>query len=383
MNLRLNTFKNPKSLKVLGLNFIIMKKHFLTLGLLLTVLPFGCNKNDDKNGHPVVEDSFIRAADVSFLPEIESENTIYFNADNVAENVLLTLKNAGCNTIRIRLWKDPAGGRSGMAEVKTLSQRAQQLGLKVWISVHYSDTWADPGSQHTPLQWQAMNFTQLKAAVEAYTSEILTQLDPDIIQIGNEINSGFMWPMGHLYDNQSQSLQLLTAATAVVRAEAPDTKIMLHYAGIEGATYFFNLIHAIDYDYIGLSYYPIFHGKDLALLTSTINTLGQTHGKKVLIAETAYPFTLGYDDFTNNIVGLENQLIPGIPSTPAGQQTFLQHIRNIVANSQYGAGFAYWGGEWIAYRGAEATNGSSWENQALWDFDNKALPVMGVFKKEE
>lgn len=358
-----------------------MKKYLLLLGFSSLLFSVGCS--DDNSNKTAVADDFIRAADISFLPEIESEGTLFYNQSGQAEDALTTLKNAGCNTVRIRLWKNPVGGRSGMEEVKLLSEKARQAGMKIWITVHYSDTWADPGAQETPAEWENLNFAALKTAFVNYTSEILSEIQPDIIQIGNEINSGLLFPQGHLYDNQSQSLELLAAGAATVRSQSPDTKIMIHYAGINGAEFFFDRIAATDYDYIGLSYYPIYHGKNLTTLKNTINILGETHGKEVVIAETAYPFTLGYNDFTNNILGQQDQIINSIPASPIGQESFLKTIRRIVEESPYGAGFAYWGGEWIAYRGAEATNGSSWENQALWDFDNKALPVLNAFNFEQ
>ena len=154
---------------------------------------------------------------------------------------------------------------------------------------------------------------------------------------------------------------------------------MIHFAGIEGASWFFSKTAAIDYDYIGLSYYPIWHGTDINLLQQTMTTLGQTYNKKVLVAETSYPFTLGWNDWTNNIIGLTNQLHPNYPATPEGQRDFLQKIKTTVQNTPSGLGFCYWGTEWIAFRGNQATNGSSWENQALWDFNGKLVPAATVF----
>lgn len=367
-------------------NFYVMKKIILLLPFLFLLV----NCSDDSNptnddDNPIVPvDTYIRAADMSFLPLIESEGTVYFNANNQAENALTTLKNAGCNTIRIRLWKDPIDAQSGITQVKAFAQRVKQAGMKVWLTVHYSDTWADPGHQTTPETWNGLSFANLKNEMVAYTETIMTEIQPDIIQIGNEINSGLLWPSGHLINNESQCLELLNEASTAIRAKSNTTKIMLHYAGIgAGATWFFNKMSPVNYDYIGLSYYPVWHGKNLSDLQSTIQSLGQTHNKKVIIAETAYPFTLGWEDWTNNIVGLENQLIPAYPATPEGQKNFLQAIKNLVQQSEYGLGFAYWGSEWIAFRGNESTNGSSWENQALWDFNNKALPVMTVFNKSE
>lgn len=348
--------------------------------ILIFLSLFSCSKNQETTPPTVVEDSFIRAADISFLPEIESTATIFYNNNNQAENALITLKNAGCNTIRIRLWKDPANGKSGLAEVKTLAQRVKAAGMKVWLTVHFSDTWADPGQQTMPVLWNSLDFNGLKSAVASYTTTILNEIKPDIIQIGNETNDGFLYPMGKLSTNENQFLQLVQTVSTTIRNQSPSTKIMLHYAGIGGgATYFFNKVSSINYDYIGISYYPIWHGKSLIDVKNTINTLGQTHNKKVIIAETSYPFTFGYNDWTTNIIGDVTQIIPQYPATADGQKDYMLAIKTLIKETTFGQGFCYWGGEWISFRGAQATNGSSYENQALWDFNNKALPVMSVF----
>jgi arabinogalactan endo-1,4-beta-galactosidase len=263
--------------------------------------------------------------------------------------------------------------------VKNFAQRVKSLGMKVWLTVHYSDTWADPGSQIKPQAWNSLTFNQLKIQFESYTSQIVSEIQPDIFQIGNEINNGFIYPEGNLTSNESQFISLLAAASSVIRSQRPTTKIMLHFAGIEGASWFFSKTTAIDYDYIGLSYYPMWHGTDINLLQQTMTTLGQTHNKKVLVAETSYPFTLGWNDWTNNILGLSNQLHPNYPATPQGQRDFLQKIKTTVQNTPSGLGFCYWGTEWIAFRGTQATNGSSYENQALWDFNRKLVPAATVF----
>ena len=373
-------------------NIINMKKVFI---LTLSILFFACSSSDTPEAiatptpvptptptpTPVV-DSFIRGVDISYIPTIENAGTTYKN-NGVNQDPLLTLKNAGCNTVRIRIWNNPAtGAGSGLAEVKALAARAKLIGLKIWITVHYSDTWADPGHQTTPAAWSGLNFNDLKTAAVNYTSTILTEVQPDIIQIGNEINSGLLWPQAHLINNESQCIQLLSALSAQIRTQAPTTKIMIHYAGVgSGASWFFNKMSSINYDYIGLSYYAVWHGKNLSDITSTINTLGTTHNKKVIIAETSYPFTLGWNDWTNNVVGLDNQLIPAYPATNEGQKNYILAIKSLVKQSPNGIGFCYWGGEWVAFRGNQATNGSSWENQALWDFNFNALPAMSAFSQ--
>jgi arabinogalactan endo-1,4-beta-galactosidase len=352
-----------------------MRNIFKIVSLLLILFSFSCSKEEAT----VKTDDFIKAADMSFLPLIESEGTIFYNSQMVAEDALLTLKKSGCNTIRIRLWHTPTENQSSFNEVKILSQRVKNLGMKVWLTVHYSDTWADPGHQIKPQAWNNLTFNQLKIQFENYTAQIVSEIQPDIFQIGNEINNGFIYPEGNLSSNESQFVSLLAAASSVIRSERPSTKIMIHFAGIEGASWFFSKTATINYDYIGLSYYPIWHGTDINLLQQTMTTLGQTYNKKVLVAETSYPFTLGWNDWTNNIIGLTNQLHSNYPATPEGQRDFLQKIKTTVQNTPSGLGFCYWGTEWIAFRGNQATNGYSWENQALWDFNRKLVPAATVF----
>lgn len=375
-----NHFKNLKK-------HTDMKRLLTLLSLLvLTVTQFACSSSDSPDTPVVVDppvvvaDDFIRAADISFLPEIESAGVVFTN-NGKAEDMLTTLKNSGCNTIRIRLWKNPANGHSGLAEVKTLAARVKSAGLKVWITVHYSDTWADPERQTTPDEWKNLSFADLKTAVAAYTSTIITEINPDIIQIGNEINSGLLWPQGNLINQETQCIDLLKTASATIRSKAPKTKIMIHYAGVKASDtdWFFGKVNSVDYDYIGLSYYPIWHGTDLSVVKSTIDALGTKYSKKVLIAETAYPFTLLWNDNTGNIVGNENQLVSGYPATPDGQKNYVLAIKDLVKTSKNGIGFAYWGGEWIAFKGTASTNGSTFENQAFYDFSNKALPVLQAF----
>ncbi|MCW4468565.1 arabinogalactan endo-1,4-beta-galactosidase [Flavobacterium sp. MFBS3-15] len=362
-----------------------MKKFWIVLFGSLLSLTISCGSDDNSgnsdDGPITEEDSFIRGVDMSSLPEIEAEGYAYKNAAGQTEDALATLKNAGVNTIRIRLWKNPANGHSGMAEVKTLAQRVKAAGMKVWLTVHYSDTWADPGHQETPAEWAGLNLQQLTDQAMLYTANILAEIDPDIFQIGNETNTGFMYPLGNVASNEAGYLQLVNGISATIRQNAPDTKIMIHYAGIaDSADWFFNKVADVDYDYIGLSYYPIWHGKSIANLQIKMQQLGAAHNKKVVIAETAYPFTLDWSDWTNNVVGQDDQLIPAYPASAEGQKSYMMAIRSVGKNG--GIGFCYWGAEWTAFRGPEAPNGSTWENQALWDFDGKALPAMEAFYKE-
>lgn len=337
--------------------------------------------NPNNPSNPVVPYAdFMRAADLSFLPEVEAEGTIFLANNDVPSDVIQLLKSRGCNAVRMRLWHTPAGTHSTLEEVEALADRVRAVGMKVYISLHYSDTWADPGQQVTPAAWGGLSLADLKDSVFLYTRKIMLRLEPDYIQIGNEINGGMLWETGRI-TNLANFFALVKEGCRAVREVKPAAKIMIHFAGTDNADWFFSQVKAqsVDYDLIGLSYYPVWHGLSLETLKTRVNTLITDSGKPVVIAETAYPFTLGWNDNTNNIVGLSSQLVTGYPATPTGQKDFLLAIKSMLKQNEKGAGFCYWGGEWVAFRGPTATDGSAAENQAMFSFTNKELPVTTAF----
>ncbi len=350
-----------------------------TLYFLIVFIQLSCSKKSElvQLNQP---DFFIKGADCSFLPEIESSQTLFYDSNNQAKNLLQILKDYGCNTIRLRLWKNPSNEHSGFAEVRDLSKRIKTLNMKVYLTVHYSDTWADPANQNIPNAWSHLNFQQLKDSVYDYTEYIIKSIQPDYIQIGNEINNGFLWPKGHVQNN-SQFLDLIDTASLAIRRNSTSSKIIIHFAGQNGAVNFFQNLKNTNYDYIGISYYPKWHGKNLTNLSHCMDSLGLIFNKPVLIAETAYPFSLGYNDWTNNVIGSNDEIIyPEYPATEIGQKEFLIKIIDLNKRSNKGCGVCYWGAEWVSYKGTQATDGSSWENQALFDFQNKAVPALNAFE---
>lgn len=325
---------------------------------------------------------FIAAVDISMYPEIEKSNPIFYDLNGQEADFLSILKSNGVNTIRLKLWVDPTESHASFKTVKSFSSLLKSKGFKTWLTVHYSDTWADPGHQKTPSLWQNLDFSNLKDSVYSYTEKVIKELNPNFIQIGNEINSGFLHPKGNISNQPEQFIELLKEGVNAVRKNSKTTKIIIHYAGHSGSSWFFNQIATVDYDIIGLSYYPIWHGKSLESLQNTLQSLSQTHEKEIVIAETAYPFTLGWNDWTNNIVGADDHLIlPKFQATPEGQKAFLSELKTIVKNTEKGVGFSYWGAELISWKGSESQTASPWENQALFDFENKALPVLKVFSE--
>jgi len=348
---------------------------FFVLALLLC---YTCSK--DTIAIPE-EDNTIRSLDLSFLPKLETLNIVFFDASNQKKDLLSIAKDQGVNVIRLRVWKDPTDVNSSLEEVKVFSEKIKSKGLKVWLSVHYSDTWADPGHQTTPASWENISFEALKDSVYAYTRKIMTEIEPDYIQIGNEINNGLLYPYGMIASNENQFVELVAKGVQAVRGTNDNSKIIIHYAGIDGSVNFYNKLSNIDYDIIGISYYPIWHGKNLIQLEESLSLLKERFTKEVVIAETAYPFTLEWNDWTNNIVGLEEQLIlPEFPATPQGQKDFLLNMRQLTQDAN-ALGICYWGAEWVAFDGPQSSTGSPWENQALFDFNHKVLPAIEAFNE--
>ena len=358
-----------------------MFKLFLFLTLLFTL--DSCHPNLEESTAPPTSIPYITAADISNFPEIAATNPIFYDLNGNQNDFLSILKNSGITTIRLRLWVHPITQHSGFNEVQVFSETLKQMGFKIWLSLHYSDSWADPGQQSPPALWQELDIETLKDSVYNHTAKVMQVIAPDFIQIGNEINSGFLHPTGEISANYEQFISLVQEGCAAVRAYSNSSKIIIHYAGIEGASWFFNKVDHIDYDIMGLSYYPIWHGKSLSTLKSTMQQLSTVHHKNIVIAETAYPFSLDWNDWTHNIVGDDTQLIlPTYPATPTGQQHFIKAIKSLTKDLEHGIGFCYWGAELIAWKGNQSQNASPWENQALFDFDNHALPVLSEFKSD-
>tara|TARA_Y100000991_G_scaffold215704_1_gene207616 strand:+ start:17140 stop:18222 length:1083 start_codon:yes stop_codon:yes gene_type:complete len=349
--------------------------------LCIILIVYSCDFNNVND--PFINQnssSIISGVDISDYPKVLSFNPTFYNINNNEVNFINSLIENGVNTVRLRLWVNPANESSSLEEVKEFSDELKSLGFKIWITPHFSDTWAHPGQQQIPSDWVSLNFQELKNQVYIYTSHIMNVLDPDYIQIGNEINTGILFPHGKISENQEQFLELVNEGVSAVRNSSTDTKIILHCAGFESSSWFFNIVNHVDYDIIGVSYYPWHHGKSLNDLQDQLSSLSSNFEKEILIAETSYPFTLGWNDWTNNNVGLEEHLIlPEYPASPVGQKDFIRDVKNLILEVNNGIGFCYWGAERIAWAGENSTNGSSWENQAVFDFDNRELPVLEEF----
>ncbi len=365
-----------------------MKKLSFFIVILLFAL-VSCKKNNnvtpnnpDNPSNPTQQPMTLRGADLSYLPEIEQAGTVFYDSTGTATDPLTLFKDNGCNTVRLRLWYQPSTVHSSFSEVKDFASTIRNAGLKVWLDIQYSDTWTDQGHQAKPAAWANLSSSVLEDSVYEYTKRVVGAIQPDYVQIGNEINDGLLWNDGKV-NNTSTFVALLDKGIQGARSADPSTQIIIHFAGYQGAFWFYRLLQSnnVNYDIIGLSYYPWWHGKDLNVMEDSISRLSSTFNKKVVLAEIAYPFTLKWNDWTNNIVGEQSQLIPQYPASPDGQKSYLLALRQVLSQNSNNLGFCYWEPDWVAFRGSQATDGSTWENLTLFDFNNKALPGMAVFNK--
>lgn len=315
---------------------------------------------------------------------------------NERYDALKILADHGLTHIRLRVWVDPADGYHDVSELLETAKDAKRVGLKTFVDLHYSDSWADPGQQNKPAAWANYSIAELRKAVYAHTYEVAKGLarqgtPADLIQLGNELNSGMLWPEGHTWDppNWDNLAEFLKAGANAVKAASPKTRIVLHLAnGGDNSLYrwWFGEITArnVPFDVIGASYYSYWHGT-LSSLQWNLNDISQAFDKDVLVVETGYPFTTGWVDDTNNLIG-DAEPVSGYPATPEGQARNVRDVASIVraVPNGRGLGFFYWEATWTAVPGngwdpSDPASGNAWENQALFDFEARALPALDEF----
>jgi beta-galactosidase len=239
-------------------------------------------------------------ADISFLPQLEDRG-MKFSDNGIEKDAVLILKDHGFNYVRLRIFNDPSRdsgyspkkGFCDLAHTKQMAKRVKNAGMKLLLDFHYSDYWADPGKQYKPAAWKGLSFDELKKALYDYTKMVIQELkaqgtSPDMVQIGNEINHGIVWPEGNV-SNLDSLAQLINAGIAAVKAVDPSIIIMLHVAlgGQNNESVFFidNMIaRGVPFDVIGESYYPKWHGT-LDDLRDNLNDLVRRYNKDVIVVE--------------------------------------------------------------------------------------------------
>lgn len=369
-----------------------------SIALILLTIPFVCG------GIVKAAEDFIVGVDLSMLYEIERLGGKFYE-NGQQKDCLEILKDKGVNWIRLRVWNDPTdengkplgGGNCNHVNMTMIAKRAKSLGMKVLLDFHYSDWWADPGKQNKPKAWKDLHEDDLQKVIYEYTKNVLFYMkeqdaSPDMVQVGNEVNNGFLWPDGLIVGAGAGGFEgftgLLKEAIRAVREFDPKIAVMIHLA--EGGNnqlfrWFFDEMtkRNVDFDVIGISFYPYWHGT-LEDLQENLNDLAKRYGKKIVIVETAYAWTLQDADGYPNIFGhISMAEQAGYLPTIQGQKTFLAELAQVIRQvpNDLGAGFFYWEGAWIPVKGAgwKTNEGNPWENQALFYFDGDTLPSLDIF----
>jgi arabinogalactan endo-1,4-beta-galactosidase len=371
---------------------------FLTQIFIFITISCGGSDPIQIDNEPIIEDpiaqNFYYGADLSYVNEMEDCGAVYKNIDGIIKDPFKIFNEAGANLVRVRLWHNPTWTNySNYEDVKKTISRAKAEGMKVLLDFHYSDTWADPTKQEIPAEWVAeLNNTEaLGDLLYNYTYEVLQKLAnanllPEIVQVGNEINPMILqqgelkWPI-----DWARNSSLINKGIKAVRDISVDknqkVEVMLHIAQPENGLWWFELATAngvTDFDWIGLSYYPIWSDYNLGNVGVPIKKLVDTYKKQLMIVETAYPFTLNNNDSANNILD-SNALVSGYPATQQGQLGYLNKLQEIVETSG-GNGLIYWESAWVS-TGCSTLwgTGSHWDNATLFDNDNKATLGMKFY----
>ena len=311
-------------------------------------------------------------ADLSFLKQAEDRG-FAFKEDGQKKAGLQIFKDHGYNWIRLRLFHTPTELPNNLAYTMSLAKEAKKLGFKFLLDYHYSDTWADPGKQFIPKAWEGNPVKELTQAVFEYTKATMiafrdSSVYPDMVQIGNEVSNGMLWPLGKLPDNWDNFAELVKAGIRGVQASCiNDTcpQIMIHIdkGGDKNFTKkWFDKFHSykIKYDVIGQSYYPWWHGTLLDLRDCLYFT-AKEYKKDIMVVEAAYNWKPR--EYINKPAPF--------PESPEGQKDFLEEVNRIVlaVPDNRGVGVFWW--EPAVSRGA----------RGFFDENGNVLPVIKVFDK--
>ncbi|MBO5209821.1 MAG: glycosyl hydrolase 53 family protein [Lachnospiraceae bacterium] len=378
---------------------------------------------------------FVRGVDISSVLVEEASGVVYYNEAGEEQDIFQTLSENGVNYVRVRVWNDPydengngyGGGNNDAAAAAEIGARAAKYGMKICVDFHYSDFWADPAKQMCPKAWEGMTIEEKSEALYQYTKESLTQIidagaDVGMVQIGNEINNGMSGET-----DWTKKRQLLQAGSKAVREvseeKGQDIQIAIHFTEIDDKTGTYGNAQKleekeIDYDIFAVSYYPFWHGT-IENLTEVLTTIANDYGKKVMVVENSYLYTTEDGDGSGNSVG-EADVQPDYAVSVQGQVNEIRDVcAAVAAVGEAGLGYFYWEPAWIPVNvyddsAADAAEvlaknkeswekdgsgwassyasdydpndagkyygGSSWDNQALFDFEGHPLASLKVFK---
>ncbi|MBQ9274677.1 MAG: glycosyl hydrolase 53 family protein [Succinivibrio sp.] len=338
-----------------------------------------------------VKSGFIKGADVSTLKEMEDAGFVYYDAQGNAKDALTILKENGFNYIRLRLWNDPydakgnkyGGGTNDLATDIALAKRAKALGMKFLLDFHYSDFWTDPGKQFKPKAWAKLSYSDELKALRKYTSDTIKAFvkagaAPDMVQLGNEIASGLLFPEGRSWNDNNDGKEfdrvseLLKAAYAGVEDSGLKPTVMLHIdkgSDLDRVKWWYGEIEkrGVPYDVAGFSHYP-FWDKSTSELLQSIDYVKDNFNKPVIIAETSYAYTADNEDAMGNQgASAEETAHAGYPATVAGQAAYFKHILEATSAKDSCQGVFLWEPAW------KTGEGITWSTAAGRDYLKQGL----------
>ncbi|HEX4851700.1 MAG TPA: glycosyl hydrolase 53 family protein [Puia sp.] len=266
---------------------------------VLIFLPFACKKSSSNSQQPPPQDSsfFAKGADVSWLSQMEASNYSFFDANGNKKDCMQILKDLGTNSIRLRVWVNPTGSWCGTQDLVKKALRAKNLGLKIMIDFHYSDSWADPGQQNKPASWDSLSTNDLVTTLHDYTRNVLDSLQnsgiiPQWVQVGNETNDGMLWEDGRASTHMATFASLVTAGYNACKEVSDSIKVIVHISNGYDNTLFRWVFDGLNanggkYDIIGMSLYPeVSNWQSLnEQCLSNMTDMVSRYGKPVMIAE--------------------------------------------------------------------------------------------------
>ncbi len=369
---------------------------YLTVFVLVTAF-YSCKKEEILG-----KTKFVFGADLSYVNQILEHGGLYRDHNQVKDPYQI-FKDHGANLIRLRLWHHPLWTRevygnagtkmyNDLADVMIAIRRSKDAGLAVNLDFHYSDSWADVGKQALPAAWTGLDFPTLKDSVYQYTYQTLKKLNdqglmPEMVQIGNEINQGMLFPLGNYDQNGWPQLgELINSGIRAVRDISVNAnikpQIILHVAQPENVKWWFTNITKLalvtDFDIVGFSYYSKWSQVPMSDISKSVSDFKATFGKEVMIVETAYPWTADNADTYGNIFNA-GDAVSGYPLTPDGQLNYLTDLTRSLMDGG-GMGIMVWEPAWISSSARDFWGtGSAWENCTFFDFGwnvNKGMGFM-------
>jgi arabinogalactan endo-1,4-beta-galactosidase len=360
------------------------KKRFNII-LLFALLSFTGCKAETNNP----QSGFIYGGDFSLLKKIEDGGGIY-KIEGQAKPALEIFIENGYNYGRVRLFNNPNGIGpvcNSLEYTIALSKKIKDAGMKLLLDFHYSDTWADPGKQFKPKAWEGISFEILTDSVYSYSKNVILAMKaagvlPDMVQVGNEITPGMIWPDGKIYKESGEDWNsfctLLKAGIKGVKEAygSSQVPIMIHIdkGGDQGATeYFFRKIteQGVKFDIIGQSYYPWWHGT-FSDLEKNLTWMSANYNKDIIIVETAYYANGYYPEPSQWVFDIQPY-----PPTPQGQFDFLVKLDSIAHNFPKVKGIFYWEPEGILISDPKIY----FLGRSLFDKDGNAFKGISAFKK--